>query len=123
MASAVQSLPGGVVHQYGSRVVIVGVAPTDAESLATVAPAAAAPTDAATVSAGVKAQLDEIGALGLEALSLRVSPEYASAKANRPLEGQPWDNGTAMAPTTSRRDRRKHTQRHEPWPAHRPAPG
>jgi hypothetical protein len=71
-ASTVQALPGGVAHQYGPRVVIAGVLPPEAESLASAAPEAATATDAAAISAGVKAQLDDIGALGLEALSLPV---------------------------------------------------
>jgi hypothetical protein len=46
----------------------------------------------------VKSGLDEVEALGLEAFSLRQSPQYQAAKAQRPLADEPWDSGLALPP-------------------------
>ncbi|GGS15800.1 hypothetical protein [Actinokineospora fastidiosa] len=72
-------VPGGVVHEYGPRVVV-----------------AAAP-DGVVVPQGMgdAADLDETGALGMAAFALRESEEFASAKANRPLDGVDWGDGDA----------------------------
>ena len=42
--------------------------------------------------------LDEVGQLGLAAFALRVMPEYAEAKGQRPNDGEDWDDTDADAP-------------------------
>jgi len=97
-AAAVGAASGGVTHQYGSRVLIAAVSPEAAEKVQNDVPRAAVSTDPSTLSEDVAGGLDDVGALGLAAFALRQSGDYAEAKAQRPLAGQAWDSGAAMAP-------------------------
>ncbi|WP_169735301.1 hypothetical protein [Actinokineospora inagensis] len=69
-----------VAHEYGPHVTI-----------AAVQPGTVAAQDINTED------LDEVGALGLAALRLRESAEYAAAKAERPLDGANWGDADAPA--------------------------
>ncbi|GAA3031248.1 hypothetical protein [Actinokineospora globicatena] len=66
-----------VAHEYGELVV------------------AAVPEGTATLAAVDEESLDELAAIGLAALRLRESTEYAEAKSQRPLDGASWDDGDA----------------------------
>lgn len=96
--AAVAEAGSGVTHQYGPRVVIAGV-PVVAQRPTEGRLAAATFTETPlTLSETVRAGLDEVGVMGLEALALRQSPAYSEAKARRKLNGERWDAGAAQSP-------------------------
>ncbi|HEX8773836.1 MAG TPA: hypothetical protein VF735_09510 [Pyrinomonadaceae bacterium] len=96
--AAVEQVSGGVTHQYGQRVIIGAVPPAASQSFQQQTPFATLTSEASSISAASRSGLNEEEALGLEAFSLRVSPEYKAAKAQRPLAGEPWDSGAGMPP-------------------------
>ena len=55
-------------------------------------------SESADIPDAAKSGLDEEESLGLEAFSLRLSPEYKEAKAERPLDDEPWDTEDALNP-------------------------
>src|SRR5687768_7167759 len=69
---------GRVIHQYG-RLKIFAI-PEEAEKTAVRSFAAVSPQG-----------LTELEQLGLAALQLRESPQYRTAKENRPRAGEQWD--------------------------------
>ena len=77
-----------VLHRFGSRV-LIGDMP------ARVARKATATAGVRSAHAGAVAKppgrLNEVEALGVAAWNLRVSPEYARAKEERPHDGLRWD--------------------------------
>jgi hypothetical protein len=87
-----------VTHKYGERVLIAAVPPDGARALERQVPSATVTAEAGAIPEAAKSELDEVGALGLEAFALRRSDEYVSAKARRPLDGEPWDSENATAP-------------------------
>jgi hypothetical protein len=89
---------GRVTHQYGSRILIATVPPDQVQEIERRAPEATMTPEARAVSEVARSGLDEVEALGLEAFALRQSDAYAVAKAQRPLNGQPWDSATAEPP-------------------------
>src|SRR5919108_648423 len=96
-AEAATTLAGAVTHQYGPRVVIAAVPPAVAPALAARVPGELAPSPAA-IPDDVARDLDDVGALGLEAFALRGSDEFAAAKAERPRAGEMWDLDAPDAP-------------------------
>jgi hypothetical protein len=96
--AAVQQASGGVMHQYGSRVVIAAVPPGADAPLHAQLPALAIATEAGRIPDVARSGLDEVEAMGLEAFQLRQSAEYAAAKARRPLNGETWGSGAALPP-------------------------
>ncbi|MGX5653425.1 RICIN domain-containing protein [Geodermatophilus nigrescens] len=95
-AAAAAVPTGRVLHEYGDRIRVETPSPD---------PSGAPAAPPAEVPAELLAQLSETEALGLRALQLRLSDEYASAKAQRPRQGEPWDmdysctdEGEAAAP-------------------------
>ncbi|HET9757681.1 MAG TPA: hypothetical protein VFP66_14335 [Candidatus Limnocylindrales bacterium] len=78
----------GVLHRYGSRVLIGEVPPAGGRSVA-------AKRGVRSFHAGAVRDkprgLSEAEAAGLAAWNLRVSRRYATAKAKRPLDGERWD--------------------------------
>ncbi len=78
----------GVLHRYGSRVLIGEVPPAGGRGVA-------AKRGVRSFHAGAVRDkprgLSEAEAAGLAAWNLRVSRRYAMAKAKRPLDGQRWD--------------------------------
>jgi hypothetical protein len=90
---------GGAIHQYGRQVLIATVLPNRAREIVEQrVPGATVAAEAAAVSESVRGGLDEVEALGLEAFALRQSEEYGAAKAQRPLDGEPWDSEEATTP-------------------------
>ena len=59
---------------------------------------ASRPQVPSAVSKAARRKLDDTAALGVAALELRSSERYRSAKASRPLDGEPWDVETATTP-------------------------
>lgn len=84
---------GRVLHRYGSRI-LIGEVPTTAGRKASAARGVRS-YHASAVAAPPK-KLSEAETLGLNAWNLRVSAGYATAKDNRPHDGQRWD---AVGPT------------------------
>ena len=95
--SAVEQASGGVTHQYGQRVIIAAVPPTATQSFQQ-RTFAAVTGESASVPDAARSGLSEEEILGLDAFSLRLSPEYKEAKAQRPLDDQPWDTDEASHP-------------------------
>jgi hypothetical protein len=93
---------GEAIHQYGRRV-LIAAAPSDTarEIVERQVPGATMATEAGAISESARSDLDEIEALGLEAFALRQSDDYASAKSQRSLDGEPWDSEEATAPDLS----------------------
>ena len=73
-----------VLHRYGPRVAVVGAPAEPGAGLHPLTPAAALGEDAL-------AGLTETERLGVAALRLRQSAEYAEAKQRRPRQGEEWD--------------------------------
>ena len=92
--SAVEQASGGVTHQYGQRVIIAAMPPA-AQALQRQAPFAIFSDESSALPEETGSDLDQDEALGLEAFNLRLSHEYKEAKAQRPLENEPWDSGAA----------------------------
>jgi hypothetical protein len=101
LAEAAPTLAGSksrVAHVYGPRVVVAEVPPEAEESLAAVAETAAIAAESTSIPAEIRASLAPAERLGIDALTLRQSQSYVSAKASRPHAGQPWDSGVAQTP-------------------------
>ncbi len=96
--AAVVEASGGVTHQYGPRVVIAGVPAVAQRPMDGHLAAATITEEPLALTEAVRAGLDEVGAMGLEAFALRQSSDYAAAKARRPLNGERWDSGAAQPP-------------------------
>jgi len=97
-AGAVEAIGGGVTHQYGPRVLIAAIPPNAVPSLREQVSQAQVSADPAGLAEETTRGLDEMGALGLEAFSLRQSAEYGTVKAQRPLAGEAWDAAEAEPP-------------------------
>ena len=97
-AEVVTRLSGGVTHEYGPRVVIAAIPPGAAEAVQERVHGVEIVEKPAAVSDETGRGLDEVGTLGLEAHALRLSPEYAAAKADRPLAGEAWDSAEPPDP-------------------------
>jgi hypothetical protein len=98
LAAAAEQLNAHVLHSYGPRVAVAQVDPADAPVLSEALPGdmTVAP---ARIAKSVRQRLSDSERLGLAAFELRVSAEYAEAKANRPLQGAVWDGSDlASAP-------------------------
>src|SRR5918995_565808 len=90
-AEAAHDAGGRVLHRFGPRVVVIeATEEVEADVRSAVRGGAAELSPAEAL-----AELDTTGALGLEALTLRVSDQYAEAKAQRPLHGESWDSAEA----------------------------
>lgn len=85
-----------VVHVYGSRVMVMEAAE---EAGAREFGAAAVTADAAAIPGDIRATLAQDELLGLDALAMRQSDEYQTAKSARPHDGADWDSGVAMMPS------------------------
>jgi len=96
--AAVEQASGGVTHQYGPRVIIAAVPPVAGSPLQQQLPPGTVAEEPTAIPETVKSGLDEMGAIGLEAFSLRQSSGYAAAKAQRPLNGESWESGAALPP-------------------------
>ena len=95
---AVAKTRSRVMHVYGPQLVVADV-PLGAEALIRESlTASAVETDAADVPPDVRAALSVPERLGLDALSLRQSRAYVSAKAKRKHAGADWDSGVAETP-------------------------
>jgi hypothetical protein len=97
--AAVEAAPSGnVLHQYGSVMVVASDnEDTDAE-LGAALPGDLRPLAADKVTKRARQQLTDTEALGVAALELRASTEYAAAKASRPYDGEAWDSTEALIP-------------------------
>jgi hypothetical protein len=98
LAAAAEQLNAHVLHSYGPRVAVAQVDPADAPVLSEALPGdmTVAP---ARIAKSVRQRLSDSERLGLAAFELRVSAEFAEAKANRPLQGAVWDGSDlASAP-------------------------
>lgn len=87
-----------VYHRYGPRVMIGEVPDERAKQVRAAvgdAQVTAAPNE---LSAASTDELDPVGALGLAAFSLRQSPGYIAAKANRPHKDATWDKAGLLPP-------------------------
>ena len=94
--------PTGVLHHYGSRV-LIGEIPEQAPPLIEEAlPQAMLSTEGEAAQAAMPAPAElELGPaekIGLEAFELRQSSAYAQAKEQRPLAGAPWDTDEGETP-------------------------
>jgi hypothetical protein len=97
--AAVVGEGGGAIHQYGRQVLIAAdPSPRVREIVERQLPGATVTTEAGAISEDARDGLEEVEALGLEAFALRQSDEYAAAKAQRPLDGEPWDSEEATTP-------------------------
>jgi len=96
--SAVAETGGGVTHQYGPRVVISGVPEVAQRPMEGHLAEATITEEPLSLGEEARANLDEIGAMGLSAFALRQSSDYTVAKANRPRNGERWDSGAAQSP-------------------------
>src|SRR5262245_27351736 len=74
----------GFVHRYGR--VAIGMGP----SKGLPGPAQPAPS-AAVMAALSRGDFDEVERMGLEAFQHRLSPQFVSAKQNRPRQGEKWN--------------------------------
>ncbi|HET6832636.1 MAG TPA: hypothetical protein VFH30_02115 [Acidimicrobiales bacterium] len=98
LASAAEQANAHVLHSYGPRVAVAQLDPTDTPVLAHALPGdmKVAP---ARITKSARQKLSDSEQLGLAAFELRVSDEYAQAKAERPLPGAAWDGADgASAP-------------------------
>ncbi|MCG8356852.1 MAG: hypothetical protein MI920_14880 [Kiloniellales bacterium] len=95
---AVRQARGRVSHQYGPRVLIAEVSPSAEGEVREQVPAGAMAAAMSGISEDVRGDLDEVGALGLQGFDLRQSEDYATAKAQRPLAEEEWDNDKASTP-------------------------
>jgi hypothetical protein len=87
-----------VLHRYGSRVaVVVDPAGAEREGVEELAPGAMVGAPWALTDATMES-LDPTGRLGLQALALRRSDDYAGRKSNRPRDGEPWDAEGMQSP-------------------------
>ncbi len=87
-----------VSQQYGSRVLIAEVGPSDEAAAVERLSQGSLSAVMAAVPEADMSQLDAAEALGLSAFGLRQSEPYAKAKAERPLAEESWDNDSAQAP-------------------------
>lgn len=87
-AARLEDAGGRIIHRYGSRVLIGEVPPEASRGIAKQRGVRSFHTGAIREK---PRGLTEAESLGLAAWNLRVSRSYATAKANRPLEGQRWD--------------------------------
>jgi hypothetical protein len=87
-AARLEDAGGRIIHRYGSRVLIGDVPPGSARGVAKQRGVRSFHTGALREK---PRGLTEAESLGLAAWNLRVSRSYATAKANRPMEGQRWD--------------------------------
>jgi hypothetical protein len=88
-----------ILHRYGPRVAVV-IDPTGAEREGLeemTAPGAFLGAPSAVPDDAMEG-LDPTGRLGLQALALRRSDEYAERKASRPRDGEPWDAEGMQSP-------------------------
>jgi hypothetical protein len=91
-AGRIEDAGAGILHRYGSRVVIGEVPPAAGRGVT-------AKRGVRSVHRGAVADpprgLSESEAAGVAAWNLRVSRRYATAKARRPHDGQRWDAAVA----------------------------
>jgi len=86
---------GRVIHQFGPKVQIVELPPGQEDMVAwNILPEALAPR---AQNLTIPKDLDEVGALGLQALQHRESQDFAKAKANRKYDGKAWSDGGTEA--------------------------
>lgn len=95
---AINAEGGRILHRYGPKVMIAEVAGETVAALAPAMEGLAVASSGEELEAMEVRELDETGALGLEAYRLRTSNAYARAKERRPLQSQPWDTENATAP-------------------------
>lgn len=93
----------GVLHRYGSRVVIGEIPERGPEALRQALPQVVVRDESEEIVRPAEGDLDPIESIGLSAFALRQSAEYAEAKARRPLDGAPWDTPEATPPATGPR--------------------
>ena len=86
-----------VLHRYGPRVAIAA-GPDAVIAAAVQGRADLASPPAAAAAALAPPDLDPVGVLGLEALTLRASNLYTAAKRQRPHAGRSWDAPGMAAP-------------------------
>ena len=98
VGGAILEADGRVIHQYGRRVLIAGVAPTVARATTAQLPNLMVSADGATAYRTVASELDELEKWGLRAFAYRQSDEYLLAKARRPLASAAWDTPDATSP-------------------------
>jgi hypothetical protein len=92
-ANVAQRFGGRVSHHYGPSVVISEISPeAEGRLLKEAMPGVIVADSMDSIPADVLASLDPLGLAGLRAFHLRQSAEYAKAKANRPFQGEPWEN-------------------------------
>ena len=97
VAGAISQTPGRVLHQFGERVLVIEAPPGADDPIRQVVPAGSLLAEAAGAGADLTQDLSETEALGLAAIQIRQSEEYAVAKANRPRQGENWDTSGADA--------------------------
>ena len=89
-----RAIGGRILHRFGPRVLIAAGAATDENAVETVPGG----RHRAAMAVDTASDLDPVGRLGLAALALRQSEEYAERKANRPLAGSEWDDPAGAPP-------------------------
>lgn len=87
----------GVLHRYGPRVMIGEIPESGPEVLRQALPQTLVHDESEEVADPAELDLDPLGSIGLSAFALRQSAEYAEAKAQRPLDKEPWDTPEATA--------------------------
>jgi len=97
-AAAVTSLSGGVTHEYGPRVVVAELPPAAEPAVLSRFSDVVVAAEPAALADEATRNIDEVGELGLAAFAMRVTPEYAEAKAQRPYAGEGWDAADTEAP-------------------------
>jgi hypothetical protein len=96
------ALSGGVIHQYGDRVIIARIPAGTRRSIQGDLASSAVTSDAAILAA--RNSVDPTGALGLDAFALQRSASYANAKAERLFADEEWDSGGASATDITRQE-------------------
>lgn len=94
LARSLVQTGGRIMHEYGPRVQIVELPSGREELLSRAMPGVMAP---AAQAIAIPEDLDEVGRYGLQAMQLRESQAFARAKANRPHNGQSWQEGGSEA--------------------------
>jgi hypothetical protein len=97
-AAAVTSLSGGVTHEYGPRVIVAALPPAAEPAVRSQFSDVAIAAEPAALADETTRNMDQVGELGLAAFAMRVAPEYAEAKAQRPHAGEEWDAADAEPP-------------------------
>ena len=96
VAASIEDTGAQVMHMFGNRVMIAQTRDDIPQSIAAKSEVRSVQTEEPfTRSTGKLSVTEE---LGLEAWNLRQSPEFASAKRERPREGQQWDARDVVEP-------------------------